>query len=91
MGSYSTALMQGHDAWVCDVISVVNMGRQGSRNGKQSDNLKVIGKSKILNVRQWIPINISLCYSLRLELCKSSEKNHSSHIHSVIWSFLFKF
>lgn len=91
MGSYSTALMQLHDAWVCDVISVVNMGRQGSRNGKQSDNLKVIGKSKILNVRQWIPINISLCYSLGLELCKPSEKNHSSHIHSVIWSFLFKF
>ena len=29
---------------------MTNLARQGAREGKQSDNLKVIGKLKILNV-----------------------------------------
>lgn len=41
--------MRGYYAWF-EIMSVTNLARQGARDGKQSDNLRVIGKSKILNV-----------------------------------------
>ena len=60
--------------------SVTNLARQGARDSKQSDSLKVIEKSKILNATVE---TLAFLYSIRLGF--NYIVNLISHINSVIW------